>query len=266
MMFLLASNKRLVFYLTFAFWCVLLLPCCFAQEFPEKSNKLVYDFADLISNSEEAGLEDKLENYHDTTSTQIAIVTITSLEGYDVSDYAFKLGEKWGIGQKGKNNGVLILITKKEHDIFIATGYGVEGGLPDALCRRIEEELIIPEFKQGNFFKGLNDGTDAIFKALAGEYKAEPEKNYNQKRRPFTTGIIIVIIIIAIIILRNRGGGRGGRGWRTGSFYGGGGGWGGFSSGGSSWGSGSWGGSSGGGGFGGFGGGSFGGGGAGGKW
>ena len=232
------------------------------QEFPEKSKKLVYDFADLLSNDEENNLEIKLEGYHDTTSTQIAIVTINSIGGYDVSDYAFKLGEKWGIGQKGKNNGILIIITKQERDIFIATGYGIESNLPDALCRRIEENNIIPNFKERKFYEGLNEGTDAIFKALAGEFKAEKQKDFTASKKPLSKILIIIIIIILILIIKRKGGnGPGMRGFGRGMYFGGG--WGGFSSGGSSWGSGSFG---GGGGFGGFGGGSFGGGGAGGKW
>ena len=167
-----------------------------------------------------------------------------------------------GIGEKGKNNGVLILVTKQEHDIFIATGYGAEGSLTDALCRRIEEQVIIPEFKQGNFYNGLNEGVIAISKAMKGEFKADKKQKNGRPSKGFS-GILIVIIVIAIIIMANRKGGGGMGGLGTGFFLGNA--FGGFSRGGSSWGGGSFGGG-GGGGFGGFGGGSFGGGGAGGKW
>jgi uncharacterized protein len=234
----------------------------FAQDFPEKASppKLVNDFAGLLDASQEQQLEQKLVAYDDSTSTQISIVTITDLGNYDVSSYSFELAEKWGIGQKGKNNGLLILISKNQRKTFIATGYGLESKLTDALCKRIITNVINPRFKEGNFYQGLDDGTNAVFQVLAGEFKAE-----TKTRNGSQYGIIILvfIIIIALIILsnrNNRGGGNGG--YRrtfgsTGFFpmnFGGGGGFSGFGGGGSS------------GGFGGFGGGSFGGGGAGGDW
>ncbi len=242
--------------------CILFSTLGFSQNLPEKSGKLVNDFADMLQPNEEQALEASLVAYNDTTSTQIAIVTVTSIEGYDVSDYAFKLGEKWGIGEKGKNNGVLVLVTKNEHDIFIATGYGAEGSLTDALCRRIEEQIIIPEFKEGKFYEGLNEGVYAITKAMKGEFKADKKKVNGKPGKGFSA-ILIIIIVIIIVIFGNRRGGGGLGGLGTGFFLGNA--FGGFSSGGSSWGGGSFGGG-GGGGFGGFGGGSFGGGGAGGKW
>lgn len=241
--------------------CIFYSSFAVGQDLPAKTGKLVNDFADMLQPNEEQALEAALVAYNDSTSTQIAIVTVTTIEGYDVSDYAFKLGEKWGIGEKGKNNGILVLVTKNEHDIFIATGYGAEGSLTDALCRRIEEQVIIPEFKAGNFYEGLNQGVFAITKAMKGEFKADKKKTNGRPGKGFSAGLIILIVIL-IIIFGNRRGGGGLGGFRRGGFYGGG--FGGFSSGGSSWGSGSFGG--GGGGFGGFGGGSFGGGGAGGKW
>jgi len=235
----------------------------YSQDFPEKPNppKIVNDLANLFSPSEVQALETKLVGYNDSTSTQISVVTITSIGNYDAADYAFQLGEKWGIGQKGKNNGVLVLVAKEQHKTFIATGRGVEAYLPDAICKRIVSQIINVQFKQGNFYKGIDEGTTAMFGYLTGEFKADAK---SEKKRGNNWIIIVVFIIIFILIkLSNRNGGGGGGYRRT---FGGGGfipfPMGGFGSGsGSGFGGG---GSSGG--FGGFGGGSFGGGGAGGDW
>jgi uncharacterized protein len=250
-------NNRYILLFLLAF--IVSFKTILAQEFPPQSNppKIVNDFAGLISSDQAQELEDKLHAFNDTASSQIAIVTITDLGVYEISDYAFKLAEKWGIGQKGKNNGVLILVAKTQRKTFIATGYGVEEYLPDAICKRIIELTIIPSFKQGNFYQGLSDGTDEIINRLSGKFDTKGDK----KAKGLSPIVIIIIIFIVLLILmRNSGGG--GRGGRTfgnsGIFFmppiGRSGGFGGFGGGGSS------------GGFGGFGGGSFGGGGAGGNW
>lgn len=226
-------------------------------DFPKKPDHLVTDLTQTLSTGEVRSLEQKLLNYEDTTSNQIAIYLCSKVpEGYDYSDYAERLAEKWAIGQKGKDNGVLIFIAKSDRKIWIATGYGLEGAIPDVIAKQIIDQIITPEFKNGNFYKGLDLGTSALMKAASGEFKAEP----GNKKKKLPAGIIIAVIVVALFVLfsgRNRGGGGtyttySGRGYRRGGFYGGG--FGGFSSGG------------GGGSFGGFGGGGFGGGGAGGSW
>lgn len=231
------------------------------SQFPEKPNppRLVNDFANFLSPDEQARLEQKLVDFNDSTSTQISIVTLNDLGPYEISDYAFQLGEKWGIGRKQKNNGVLIVASKTQREVFIATGYGVEDVLPDAICKRIVEQIIIPNFKTGNFYAGFNSATNEIMARLTGKFQAEPTKEVDDI--PLWKAIIFIILIIILIIILsanqgNNGGtisGRGFRGSGGGPIIWGGGGFGGGSS-------------SSGGGFGGFGGGSFGGGGAGGKW
>ncbi|WP_181307255.1 YgcG family protein [Rufibacter sp. XAAS-G3-1] len=242
-----------------------------AQDFPPRPSppRLVNDLANILSPEEEQALEQKLVNYNDSTSTQVAVVNITSIGGYDISDYAFKLAEQWGIGQQGKNNGILILTAVNERRVFIATGYGMEGVVPDAIAKRITEYTIKPEYQQGNYYAGLDKGTSFIIDVASGEYKADPKPQGEGEGGFSMLWIIIGIMILIFIISRKGGGGRGGRrGMRTlggpffppvifGDFSGGrgifGGGGGGFGGGG-------------GGGFGGFGGGSFGGGGAGSEW
>ncbi len=231
-------------------------------QIPERPSpqRLVNDLAGMLSVDEVATLEKKLNDYNDSTSTQIAIVTVNNLDGDEAGNYAFKLGDKWGIGRTQKDNGILILISKETHDAFIATGRGMEGAITDVHCKRIIEKIIVPAFKNGNYFDGLNGTVDALIKLAAGEFVNDVTEE--KKAPPFTKFIPIVIIIIIAIAARrnrnNRGGGGmiGGGGWMGPMIFG--------SMMGGSRGGGGW--SGGGGGFGGFGGGGFGGGGAGGKW
>ncbi|WP_233454842.1 TPM domain-containing protein [Hymenobacter negativus] len=241
-----------------------------AQNIPPRPNppRLVNDLAGLMQGSEADQLERKLVAYNDSTSSQIAVVTVPTLDGDDIADYAQKLYEGWGIGRKGKNNGILILVAKQEHTARIQTGYGLEGAVPDALAKRIISNTLVPAFRQNQYYAGLDRATDQLIALAKGEYQADPADAQRQDRGDrtgsgFPFWIIILVMVIVFTMIRNRGGG-GGRGNRGfgggfvppiifgGGFGGGGGGWGG--------------GGGGGGGFGGFGGGSSGGGGASGSW
>lgn len=237
-----------------------------AQTFPEKPNRLVNDYTQTLNPDQINQLEQKLVAFDDSTSTQVAVVLIKSLEGYDVADYAVRLAESWGIGGAKNNNGVLLLVSLGDRKVTIQTGYGVEGALPDAITKRIITKEITPNFKEGNYFGGLVAGTDAIIAYTKGEYKNDTPKRKGKKGGFDIVFVIIIVIVILIAIKKGGGGGSeviGGRGsaspfwWLLmGSQLGrgsGGGGFGGFSGGG-------------GGGFGGFGGGSFGGGGSSGSW
>jgi len=257
--------------------CSISAPCAFAQNLPERPvpPRLVNDFAGMLNQDEVGSLENKLVAFNDSTSTQIAIVTVPTLEGYDKADYAQRLGEKWGIGKRQLNNGILILVKPKTPDsngqVFIAQGYGLEGAIPDLICAQIVEDEILPAFRRGDYYEGLSNAVNTLMSLARGEFSAE---EYGQKAKKSTGkgvpfGLIIFIIFIVIAIISGKGGSNSknissgglplwvllgmmnsGRGSHSGS-------WGGFSGGGSS---------GGGGGFGGFGGGSFGGGGAGGSW
>lgn len=245
-----------------------------AQSIPVRPNppRLVNDFALMLNSQEINALERKLVAFNDSTTTQIAIVTVPTLDGTDISDYAQKLAEKWGIGQKGLNNGVLILVKPKTSDskgfVKIAQGYGLEGALPDITCGEIVDYEILPAFRNGDIYGGLSNATNIIMSLVRGEFTAA---DYGKKgKKSEGKGIPIVPVLIGIFILISiisRGsGGKNNKNissgglpfWllmgMMGSGRGHGGSWGGFSGG------------SGGGGFGGFGGGSFGGGGASGSW
>lgn len=237
-----------------------------AQDIPPKPNppRLVNDFAKALSAEEVAALERKLVAYDDSTSSQITLVIVPTTQPYDISDYAFRLGRAWGVGEQGKNNGIVLLWAPNDRKVFIATGYGLEGAIPDVIAKRIVSDVIIPEFRNERYYQGLDLGIDNIIKYASGEYKADPSASDGEGESPGFLIFVVAFIIIIIIISRSKGGrGGGGRGYRSGR--------GGgpifwpyttYSGGGSS--SGNWG--SSGGGFGGFGGGSFGGGGAGGSY
>ncbi|QNL50687.1 TPM domain-containing protein [Olivibacter sp. SDN3] len=257
---------------------VLLLPLNIlrAQDFPPRANTLVTDFTNTLSNDERQQLENKLVAFDDSSSTQIAVVVMTSVGDYDIADYGVRLAQQWGIGTKSKDNGILLLVAKNDRKVTIQTGYGVEGAVPDAIAFQIIRNIISPAFRGGNYYQGLDGATDALIAYTKGEFKANPKKGGG---RGGAGGLIATVIIFAVIIslISSKGGGKGGGGqviggrgssdlfWMTllGSAMGrssrgrGGFGGGGFGGGGSF---------GGGGGFGGFGGGGFGGGGASGSW
>ena len=240
----------------------------FSQKFPAKPNTLVNDYTNTLTAAEVSTLEKKLVAFDDSTSIQISVVFISSLDEYDISDYGYQLGRAWGIGGSEKNTGILVLSSIGDRKITIQTGYGMEGALPDAITKRIIENEIKPNYKNGNYYQGVEDATNAIISYTKGEYKSDGKKKGNGKGSGFPFGLILIIIIVVISVIGRGGKGGGGRnviGGRGGAniFW-----WSllsGMASGGRS-GGGFGGGGSSGGGFGGFGGGSFGGGGSSGSW
>jgi uncharacterized protein len=252
-------------------FCFICTQISFAQfSIPEipKFQTSVYDYANVLSANEKAALEEKLIRYSDSTTTQIVVITIETLKGEDIGILTPKWGQTWGIGGSAKNdNGVIILLAKKERKIWISAGYGVEDRLTAGIGGEITRTYILPEFKAGSYYSGLDAGANAIFDVLTGKYKGERKKN---KKDGSPIPIIFIIIFIAIIFLiaKKKGGGNSGNNSGGGfdlatmillSSLGRGGGFGGGSGGGGF--------SGGGGGFGGgFGGGGFSGGGSGGSW
>jgi len=225
------------------------------KDFPAKPNPpaLVNDMAHVLTAEQVGLLEQKLEEYNRTSSTEITIVTINDLGDYDISDYATQLGNKWGVGKQGKFNGVMVLAAISNHKINISPARGLEGALPDITCGRIIRNEIVPAFRQQNYYEGFTKAADAIIAATKGEYKAD---DTDKKRLPLWSIVLLIsgVYFVLWIISKIRGGGGGSymSGGGFGGFYGGG--FGGGSSGG-------------GGGFGGFGGGGgFSGGGASGSW
>lgn len=242
---------------------------------PKDQDHLLFQFVPWLDEHDADRLDAKLVHFARETSNRIAIVVVDTLCGYDPGEFAFRLGEDWGLGKAEWDNAVLILVkpigAAGDRHVFIATGYGLEEKIPDAVCRRIVDNEILPRFREGRNFEGLDAATDVIFGLAKGAYDA---KSYGQARFPWGTVAWLVVALLIVLGWAVSQRGRVKRYARTndidfwsawwllnqaqrthrGS-------WGGFSGGGG----GSWGGG-GGGGFGGFGGGSFGGGGAGGSW
>lgn len=231
-----------------------LLPCLLlwtaalqaAPDFPALSGRVV-DEANLMSRKQAHQLTQQLAAFEKRSGIQLVVVSIDSLDGETIEEYGYQLGRHWGIGQKEKNNGVLLLIAQDERKVRIEVGYGLEGALPDAIAANIIQTRILPAFKRGDMVAGVVAGSQSIMQALAGEYQpVDTAKKEDKLGGPW----LFILMVIVMIVLHNlRGGGGGGGGGRrraaflaggfgAGSFGGRGGGGGGFSGGGGSFGGG----------------------------
>lgn len=228
---------------------------------PRLVNNFSKEFPDFISSSEQQALEDKLVAFSQETSNQIVVVIVDDLAGYEPWDFATELGYQWKVGKEKEDNGIVLLIKPTggpgERKTHIAVGRGLEGAIPDLTANRVVENELIPNFKEGNFYKGIDDATTTLMQLAKGEIN---QKDYGKTSdTEGTIGAIIIVLIIIFVVYsifsKGTSGGSGGSGLGRAITYGA------MSSmfrGGGS--------SSSGGGFGGFGGGSFGGGGSGGSW
>jgi uncharacterized protein len=232
--------------------------------FPARPTSWVNDYARILSPSEAENLDNRLGAYEDSTSTQIFVVTLNETGGAEISMTAAEIGESWGVGRKGKDNGLIILIFPDERKTFIAPGYGLEEYLPDAAINRIVDKEMIPHFKNGDYYTGLYNATGVIMDLLSGKFSAEQYGKKKVQGEIPLAGIIFVMIILFLLFRsgsnRHSSIGKSIPFWLAMSMLGGSrsshrGSFGGFSSGGRGFG-----------GFSGGGGGSFGGGGAGGSW
>jgi uncharacterized protein len=268
-------NSRNFLKILFVFSLICLVLLAAAQEIPAPQNppRLVNDFSGTLSPGQINSLERKLVLFDDSSSTQIVVVLVKSLGDLTKEEFADQLGEKWGVGRKGKENGIVVLVKPKygneRGEARISIGYGLEGVIPDAIGKRIIDNEMIPYFKLGDYYTGIDKATNTLISLAKGEFTADA---YKKQARGGGYGLIL--IIIGIIIFLRIMGGRNRKYYHSGSTgmspwaalwmgsmlggRGGGGSWGDFQGGSGSFG--------GGGGFGGFGGGSFGGGGAGGSW
>lgn len=210
----------------------------------------VNDTAGLLSPEARGQIERFLRDFERSDSTQIAVLTVPSLEGEDLEGYAVRVAQAWGIGQKEKDNGALLLIAKEERAVRIEVGYGLEDRLTDLLAGRIVDQEIVPRFKAGDFDGGVKAGVQAMVDATRGAYHGDEPRRQKKQRFPYEA--LLWLLFLGPGVLRMFAGGGHGRGRRGGFYMGGGGFGGGFGGGG--------------GGFGGFGGGGFGGGGASGRW
>ena len=237
----------------------------FSLVFSQKSNiparpvpqRLVNDFSAIFKPQQVQKLEKMLVAYNDSTSTQIAVITVNTLNGYDAADYADRLAEKWGVGRKGKDNGVVILIKPKLSasdygEVRISVGYGLEEIIPDAIAKRIVEQEMIPQFREGDYYGGVVAAVGVIMDLASGKYTAEQYNEVNMAVVIVVVSIVVALFVLFLIFAKKSK--FTGNNNRPPVIFFGGSGFGGSGGGGRS------------GGFGGFGGGSFGGGGAGGRW
>lgn len=229
-----------------------------AQDLPDPPTQWVSDYADILSESEENRLNSMLQAYEDTTSNQMIVAIFQNAQGYAVEDFSIRLAEKWLVGQKNRDNGIILAIFIQERKIRVEVGYGLEDVVPDAVAIQIAQNVISPLFKEGRFQQGLFEGVTALMQAAAGKYEGMGNKRTGKKNNVRLPYVFIIFLFIFILSLfrRRRFSSVSSRGYRSsGPFW-----WSGFGGG-----SGGSGGGFGGGGFSG-GGGSFGGGGATGSW
>ncbi len=254
---------------------MLLMTLSMSAAVPEKPTQklLVWDYAGIMDPAQVQLLEDSLEYFSRTTSNQIVVMTVTNdiLDGLSLAEFGQEVGQKWGVGHKGSDNGVVVLIKPKTGDdamgkgrAFISTGYGAEGPLPDLLCSKIVDNEMIPHFKDNDYAGGVWAALDILKPALQGDFNTEEYVGDDAADAVLSIIVLIMIVCFVFVVMKSNNNGGNGNNTRTytggpvifpGSFGSG------RSS--SSWGGGGFG---GGGGWGGFGGGSFGGGGGGGSW
>lgn len=218
-----------------------------AVEIPSLTGR-VNDYASMISAEAELEINEKLAHLEKSESTQIAVLTVESLDGEPLEDFSIRVAEEWKIGQREFDNGVLLLVAKKERKVRIEVGYGLEGALTDLTAGRIADNEIVPLFAEGRFDEGFIRGTDLIIAAVQGEYTAPAEEGAAEEDGRSLLPFIFVLLLIIYFYSQVPRGGGGGHGSGP-LIYTGGPGSGGFGRGGFSSGSGSFGG--GGGGFGG---------------
>ncbi len=200
---LLAAGGLFLFLISFSFLLLLIPSITQALGVPKLTGRVV-DNAHLLSPQAASALDARLAEFERTDSTQVVVLTIPSLEGESLEEYAIKVAQAWGIGQKGRDNGALLLVSKGDRKVRIEVGYGLEGRLTDALSGRIIDYAIVPSFKAGKFDAGIENGVSAIIEAVRGEYKAEPgsggQGSHNDDNAFF--GLFILAILLTAFLSR----------------------------------------------------------------
>ncbi len=172
-----------------------------ALEIPKLSAR-VNDYAGMLSPESKSRLENKLASFERDQSTQIIVLTIPSLQGDDIDQFAIKVAESWKIGQKGKDNGVILILAKAERKVRIEVGRGLQGVLPDITAGQIIRNTMRPYLKEGNFDQGISVGIDAILAATKGEFKAVPgeAKKQPQSKSPSLITLLLILIVGMLVV------------------------------------------------------------------
>ncbi|MBI3006219.1 MAG: TPM domain-containing protein [Ignavibacteriales bacterium] len=171
----------------------------FAQSVPYLSGR-VNDYAGILSADTRSDLESRMKSHEEATSNQVVVLTVTSLEGAVLEEFSLNVAQTWGLGQKGKDNGVLLLIAKDDRKVRIEVGYGLEGTLTDARCSEIIRFEIVPRFKNGDFDGGVFEGVTAILGTIEGTYvSAETDGDYDSEEIPFWGILFFIGIFLAVV-------------------------------------------------------------------
>ena len=178
------------------------------NELPQRPVGMVNDFGNLLTNQEEAILEQKLRNYRDTTSNVVAVAVLENLAGMPREEAATYLFNTWRMWEAERYNGVLILISVQERELQIEVGYGLEGAIPDVMANRIVQDILIPALQSGQVYQGLDRATSALIQLASGEYDAV--ENARSSDEGFPIDILILLAVILFIIFSKGRGGRGG--------------------------------------------------------
>lgn len=160
-------------------------------------NGYVVDQAKLFTSQETEVLSTSLHRHEQNTSNQVVVVTLNTLQGYDIADFGYQLGRHWGIGQKERDNGVLLLIAPHERKVRIEVGYGLEGALSDAIAHDIIDSKILPFFKQGEYYQGTKEGVSAILLAIEGQYKMT-----RSARSEDIPGLGFIVLFFLLLVLK----------------------------------------------------------------
>ncbi|MGO9622249.1 MAG: TPM domain-containing protein [Desulfobaccales bacterium] len=215
-----SSKKLLIILLFWVFWACPTLAWAVTPPLPAHPSQYVVDLAGVLDANSQARLNTMLRDLEARTTAQVVVLTLNSLEGEPIEDFSHQTAVKWGIGQKGKDNGVLLTVAVKDHKYRIEVGYGLEGDLPDSLVGSIGRQYLVPSFRQGNFAGGITAAVTAITNIIAGGKGAGktvgaaggspgetiPGKGMGQVNLPLILFIVFIIALLASIVSSARGG------------------------------------------------------------
>jgi uncharacterized protein len=198
-------NRIIQFLVVGLLICIFWVPNLSALEVPALKGR-INDYAGMLSAATRQQLEDILGRLEQTDSSQIVVLTLPSLGGEVLEEFSLKVAEKWKIGQKGFDNGAILLIAQKDRKLRIEVGYGLEGSLTDLMAGRIIRNVIVPQFKAGNFDQGIIDGVQAIIEVVRGEYQAADKSPFakGQKKKDFSPGFGGLIAFVFFISMLGR--------------------------------------------------------------
>ena len=200
-----ACNRVIQFGIVCLLICLVWVPGLLALEVPPLKGR-VNDYAEMLSAATQQQLEERLGRLEETDSTQIVVLTIPTLGGEVLEEFSIKVAEKWKAGQKGLDNGAILLVAKKDRKIRIEVGYGLEGSLTDLMAGRIIRNVILPQFKAGNFDQGIIDGVQAMMGVVRGEYQTPDKSPFarDPKKRDFSAGFSGLIAFVFFISMLGR--------------------------------------------------------------